>query len=133
MAKKSTPQIWLEYAVARSILGFFGLLPRKLSLIFSNLLAKTVYSLLGNLRRTAKINLEIAFPEKSSAEREEIAKAAFLNLGRILTEVSRFNKISVEELEERVKIEFDKETAKIYETEKAKGRGTIIVSPHLGN
>lgn len=133
MAKKSKPQIWLEYAVARSILGFFGLLPRKLSLIFSNLLAKTVYSLLGNLRRTAKINLEIAFPEKTPAEREEIAKASFLNLGRILTEVSRFNKTSVEELEKLVKIEFDEETAKIYETEKANGRGTIIVSPHLGN
>lgn len=133
MAKKSKPQIWLEYAAARSILGFFGVLPRKLSLFFSSLLAKTVYALLGNLRRTAKINLEIAFPEKTSTEREEIAKAAFLNLGRILTEVSRFNKISVEELEQLVKIEFDEETAKIYEAEKAKGRGTIIVSPHLGN
>ena len=133
MAKKSKPQIWIEYAVARLILGFFGILPRKLSLIFSRLLAKTVYSLLGNLRRTAQINLEIAFPEKTSAERDEIAKASFLNLGRILTEVSRFNKISVEELEQRVKIEFDEETAKIYEAEKAQGRGTIIVSPHLGN
>lgn len=133
MAKKSKPQIWLEYVVARSILGFFGILPRKLSLFFSSLLAKTVYSLLGGLRRTARTNLEIAFPEKTSAEREIIAKSAFENLGRILTEISRFHKISVEELEQLVKIEFDEETQKIYDAEKAKGRGTIIVSPHIGN
>ncbi len=31
MSKKSSPQIWLEYAVTRSLLGVLGILPARVS------------------------------------------------------------------------------------------------------
>lgn len=132
-SKKSKSQIWLEYAVARTILSFFGLLPRKLSLGLGVLLSKIAYPFLSGLRQTGLRNLEIAFPEKSLPEREKILKSSFENLGKILGEVSQFPKITPEKLTELVEFQFDPEDRKIYEVEKAKGRGTIIVSPHIGN
>lgn len=139
MRKKSSSQVWLEYAVVRVIFGFFSVLPRKVSIICGILLAKIVYLFLSGLRRTGLRNLEIAFPEKAQSEREKILKAAFANLGRILGEVSQFPRATPEKLAELVEFQFESEASKcseefkFYEAEKAKGRGTIIVSPHLGN
>ena len=139
MAKKSNSQIWLEYAVVRVIFGFFSILPRRLSVGCGILLAKIVYPFLGGLRRTGLRNLEIAFPEKTIAERQKILKSAFQNLGRILGEVSQFPRATPETLAKLVEFQFDSEESKnseelkYYEAEKAKGRGTILVSPHIGN
>jgi KDO2-lipid IV(A) lauroyltransferase len=133
MAKKSTAQIWLEYAVARTIFGVFATLPRKASIGLGKLLARIGYRFLGNLRRTGKRNLEIAFPEKSLAEREKILKASFENLGRILGDVSQFPRFTPKRLEELVEFNLEGENYEYYLAEKAKGRGTIILSPHLGN
>ena len=139
MAKKSSSQIWLEYIPVRLIFGFFSILPRRLSVWCGILLAKIAYPFLGGLRRIGLRNLEIAFPEKTIAEREKILKAAFQNLGRILGDMSQFPRATPEKLAEIVEFEFDteeskaSEESKYYEAEKAKGRGTIIVSPHLGN
>lgn len=139
MAKKSSSQIWLEYAAARTIFGFFGVLPRKFSIGLGILTAKIAFPFLGSLRRTGLRNLEIAFPERSVSEREKILKSAFQNLGRILGEVSQFRRATPEKLAESVEFEFDSEESlsseerKFYEAEKAKGRGTILVSPHIGN
>lgn len=139
MAKKSNSQIWLEYAVVRGIFGFFSILPRSVSIVFGILLAKIAYPFLGGLRRTGRRNLEIAFPEKSKEERQQILKKSFQNLGRILGEFSQFPRATPENLSKLIEFQFDTEESqnsedrKFYEAEKAKGRGTILVSPHLGN
>lgn len=132
-SKKSKSLIWIEYAVVRLILGFFAFLPRKVSIFFGLLLAKIVYPFLGGLRRAGLRNLEIAFPEKTLAEREKILKSSFENLGRILAEVSQFPRATAESLAELVELKFDTEIQRVYDEEKAKGRGTLLVSPHIGN
>ncbi len=139
MAKKSTLQIWIEYAPVRVVFGFFSFLPRSVAIACGILLAKIVYPFLGGLRRTGLRNLEIAFPEKPLAEREQILKKAFQNLGRILGEFSQFFNITPETLAEMTEFEFEKDEnknsdeLKFYEAERAKGRGVVLVSPHLGN
>ena len=133
MAKKSKPQIWLEYAAVRLIFGIFGILPRKSAVALGIAAAKLFYPFLGGLRRTGRRNLEIAFPEKSTAEREKILKASFANLGRILGDVSQFPRYTAQRLEQLVEFELDNDAFKNYLKEKAKGRGAIILSPHLGN
>jgi KDO2-lipid IV(A) lauroyltransferase len=131
--KKSKPQIWLEYIAARSILGFFGILPRSLSIKFGILTAKFGYMVLGGLRRTGMRNLELAFPENTRAENLSILKASFKNLGRVLGETSQFSRATPEKLAKLVDFEFDPDKYALYEKLKAEGCGAIIASPHLGN
>jgi KDO2-lipid IV(A) lauroyltransferase len=137
MAKKSKTQVWVEYGAVRIILGFFGLLPRKVSVGAAILLAKTVYPLLGGLRRTGMRSLEIAFPEKPVEERESLLKASFENLGRVLGELSQFRKYSKERLSDMFDFGFmfdSKDRAKYDRLKEAGGhRGTILVGPHHGN
>lgn len=137
MAKKSKTQVWVEYAAARIILDFFGLLPRKASVGAAILLAKTLYPLLGGLRRTGMRSLEIAFPEKPAEEREQILRNSFLNLGRVLGELSQFPRYTPEKLSAMFDFEFMFNSADRAEYDRIKEegghRGTILVGAHLGN
>lgn len=139
MAKKSKSQIRLEYAAARLILGVFGVLPRKSAIGLGVLIASAAYPFLGGLRRAGTRSLEIAYPEKTPEERERILRKSFQNLGRILGEVSQFPRATPEKLARMIELEFESEEArnseeyKFYEAERAKGRGVILVGPHLGN
>jgi KDO2-lipid IV(A) lauroyltransferase len=137
MAKKSKRLIWVEYTAARGFLGFLGLLPRKLALAVSILLGKLVYTLVGGLRRTGVRSLEIAYPEKSLAEREQILKGTFVNLGRVLGELSQFPKYTSEKLSEMFDFEFMFNSADRAEYDRVKEegghKGTILVGAHLGN
>jgi Kdo2-lipid IVA lauroyltransferase/acyltransferase len=133
MARKSKPQIWLEYAAARSVLGFLGILPRKAAVSLATSLSMLAYHLLGKLRRVAEINLSIAFPGLGETERQRLTKGAFRNLGRILGEMSHFPSVTRESLEKTIEFQIDPAVWAEYEKLKEEGRGVIIVSPHLGN
>lgn len=133
MAKKSTPQIWLEYIIVRAVFGFLSFLPRRIAVKSGILLARIAYPFLGRWRRVGRRNLELAFPEKTEAEREKILKGSVENLGRILGEMSRFPQTTPETLAQIIDFRFDPADRAIYEKAKAEGRGAIIISPHLGN
>ena len=74
MAKPGKLQMTLEYALARTILSALGLLPRRLAIAVGLTIGRVGYLLPGNLGRTGKRNLEIAFPEMPEAEREITAR-----------------------------------------------------------
>jgi KDO2-lipid IV(A) lauroyltransferase len=132
--KKSKLLIWLEYALARIVLGIFGILPRSLAIVLGIFLAKIGYLVLGSLRRAGMRNLELAFPGNSRGENERILKASFKNLGRVLGETSQFPRATIEKLAATVEFDFDPEAySKYKEMKAAAGRGVIIASPHLGN
>lgn len=134
MAKKSNAQIWLEYAAVRLVFAFLYVFPRPSAVSIGKRFGRAVFRLTGGLRRVAMRNLEIAFPEKSEQERNEIARASFENLGRLLGDLSQFSKATPESLKQLIEIKFDPETEAEYERLKADGnRGTILVGPHLGN
>ncbi len=133
MAKKSKPQIWLEYAAVRGVLDFLGMLPRQAASRVAGAFALAGYYAFGSLRRIAMTNLRIAFPEKDKAEHKRLAKGAFRNLGRILAEFSQFHKATPESLEKIIRFDVYPETYAAYQRLKSEGRGMIIVSPHLGN
>ena len=130
--KKSSAQIWLEYAVARTILGFLGVLPHRIALFFSVHIAKLGFYLLGNLRKVGYRNLEIAMPELSQAERERLVKGSFESLGRILGEVSQFHKVTPAGLEHLIEFHFD-HLFEMYAKVRHEGRGVIVVTGHIGN
>lgn len=133
MSKKNRPQIWLEYAAVRGLLGFLGFLPKKAAVSAATSVAMTAYYLLASLRHIAMTNLKIAFPELSKSECNRLAKGAFKNLGRVLGEMAHFPNATRESLEKTIEFQIDPDVYAEYESLKAAGRGVIIVSPHLGN
>ncbi|MEP6847863.1 MAG: lysophospholipid acyltransferase family protein [Acidobacteriota bacterium] len=133
MVKKSPLQGRLEYFAARLMLGFFGVLPRRVATGVGLLVARFGYLVLGRLRKVGTRNLEIAFPEMEPSERTRILKGAFDNLGRMLGEVSQFPRATPKKLEELVLFDFDPEEQARFDAERARGRGVILAGPHLGN
>ncbi len=125
--------VWLEYTAVRGLLGFLGILPRRAALRVSAGAAAIAYRLLGNLRRVAAVNLNIAFPGLGPAEQDRLAKGAFRNLGRVLGEMSQFPKATPESLNALIEFQIDPDVYAEYQRLKSEGRGVIIVSPHLGN
>lgn len=137
MAKKSTAQIWLEYIPVRILFAVMGALPRSAAIKLGVMLGRLTYKLAGGLRRVAFRNLEIAFPEKSHAERELIARGSFESLGRMLGELAQFPRATREQLSELIEFHFlseENSSERIaFEAERAKGRGVLLLGPHLGN
>lgn len=132
MAKKRGKIIWIEYAAARLALGLLGLLPRRAAIRFATWILLAVPKILPKLRKTGLRNLEIAFPEKTVAERDAILRGTLENLGRVLGDLSQFPKYTRERLAELIDFNLDDESKKIYEMQK-KGQGLLITTAHLGN
>jgi KDO2-lipid IV(A) lauroyltransferase len=128
MAKHGKLQTTLEYLPARVILFVLGLLPASVAMSIGRLMGRLAYMLAANLRRTAQRNLELAMPEKSQAERDEIVKSCFLSLGRTLGIFSQFSTRSADSLKNL----FDIRGLEHLEQAKAEGNGVVLFTGHLG-
>lgn len=130
MAKHGKLQIALEYALARAILSGLGVLPRPVAIAVGLSIGRLAYLLPGNLRRTGRRNLDIAFPEMSEPERKRLLHRSFASLGRLLGEFSQLPRATPEKL--RQLIEYDEVgLAHLREAERNK-RGVIFLTGHLG-
>jgi KDO2-lipid IV(A) lauroyltransferase len=132
MAKKSSFQIKLEYAVARFALGLFGLLSRSAAVRLATWLMLLTHVVLPNLKKTGMRNLEIAFPEKTEQDRAAILRGTFENLGRVLGDLSQFHKYDRERLAELIEYDLDDTSRELYDLQK-QGQGVLITTGHLGN
>src|SRR5262249_4475415 len=77
------PQNRLAYLAVRGLVGFLAALPLGLALRVGEAVMLLVYWVAVPLRRVGLINLAIAFPERTVAERKRILRASVLNLGRM--------------------------------------------------
>ncbi len=118
----------LEYAAAWPFIKLLGAMPRPLARGFAVGIAQIVYLLHGRLRRVGMRNLELAFPEKSRAERARILRGEFTSLGRQLAEVCRFPKYTLKNVEQVVVYE----NFENYERAKARGKGVLLFAGHFG-
>lgn len=76
---------WLEAQISFAVLGFLRLFPMQASMALNAKLVQFFGPLLGRHKIVLQ-NLERAFPEKSSDEREAIARAMWRNMGRLVAE-----------------------------------------------
>ncbi len=119
---------WLEYAPVWVLVRVLGALPRPLARAVGIGIAKLVYLVHGRLRRVGLRNLELAFPEKSLAERKRIVAGVFTSLGRLLAEVCRFPSYTRENISQ-VAIYDGFEN---YERANQRGKGVLFLTAHLG-
>ena len=108
-------------------------LPKNVAVALGRGMGATAYHALGELRRTGLRNLELAFPEKSLAERKAILQRVFRNLGRVMAFTSQFDKLTLDDLKEMVTYEPDPNfKAKLEQAEELR-RGRIVLGGHFGN
>src|SRR5438067_4840856 len=118
----------LESAPVWLLVRILGALPRSIARAASMVLAWTIYLLHGRLRSVGMRNLQIAFPEKSFAERRKILRGVFTSFGRQLAEVCRFPSYTRENVSQTVIYDgFEN-----YEAAKKQGKGVLFLTAHLG-
>ncbi len=122
-----------EFAAARGAAALLSALPRYEAIRVSTALMRGFQLAMPRLRRAGMSNLERAFPENSSGQHEEILRQTFENLGRVLGELSQFNKIKASDLKAMIDFELDETARSLYERNKREGRGVLITTGHLGN
>ncbi len=84
---------------------------------------------LGIRRRVVLENLRLAFPERSEAERRDIARRTYRNLGQMIPDFVRLPFLPRSELE-RI---FVYDGWEKFEEAKARGKGVIAATAHFGN
>ncbi len=124
---KPNLQIDLEYLVARSLLGLFGLLPPRSAVSLGALMGRVAFYFSVRLRRTGERNLEIAFPDLPVNTRRPFLRGCFANLGRLLGIFSQFHKDS-----ERLKHLIEYEGLEHLKAAQEHGRGVILFTGHIG-
>src|SRR4030095_24630 len=90
------------YYVVFSLFYLLSLLPMRVLYFISDGIYLIVYYLIGYRKKVVMKNLEIAFPEKSNAERVKIAKAFYHNLLDSFIETIKLVSASRRFLEKRV-------------------------------
>jgi Kdo2-lipid IVA lauroyltransferase/acyltransferase len=91
--------------------------------------AKMLDIAVPRLRRTARRNLELAYPEKTAAEREAIADEVFRSIARLLYAFARFPQIHRENVSQWIRYE----GLEHYLEAKKAGRGVLVATAHFGN
>lgn len=118
----------LVYYGLRVLLVIFRSLPYKLALALGAGGGSLAWYLLPYERKIARENLALAFPEKTQAERDQIARGAYKNLGLNLAEGIQLDKIR-DRIDEYVEVEgwenFDKA--------REEGKGGIYITGHIGS
>jgi KDO2-lipid IV(A) lauroyltransferase len=118
----------LEYAPVWLLVQAIGLLPRSLARAAGIALGRLVYLVHGRLRRVGMRNLELAFPEKTAAERRRILQGLFTGLGRQLAEFCLFPRYTRENVDSVAVYQgFEN-----YEAARQRGQGVILLTAHLG-
>src|SRR6195256_2933380 len=118
----------IEYAAVWIILKGLGVLPRPLARSFAAGAVRIFYSLLPGLRRTAEVNLRIAFPEWSDAQRKAVERGMLRNLGWMAAEFARLPKYSKENIEQIVVLDGHEN----FLEGQRRGKGVLYLTGHIG-
>ena len=120
----------LVYAVARLAMAFFRLVPRPVGRGILNVLAFLAFYLDARHRRIADINLQIAFPEMSRMQRNQVARRSFQITAQNLLEVSRLSALTKDSI--RSLVEYDRSSGwNNFEAAKARKKPILYLTGHF--
>jgi Kdo2-lipid IVA lauroyltransferase/acyltransferase len=119
---------WLEYAAVWLIVKGLGVLPRSVARGFADAVMRFFYGLLPRLRRTAEINLRIAFPDWTEARRNSVIRGMLRNLGWMAVEFAHFPKYTRENIEQVVVLDGQENFLEGHR----RGKGVLYLTGHIG-
>lgn len=118
----------LEFIIVRSLAGALGSLPRPLARKIGAAIGAIAFAFTPQLLRRARANLQLAFPEKSLTEREQILRRLYRNLGWLLAEFCQMKGYTAENCRDIVSYD----GLEHYLAARAQGKGVLILTGHLG-
>src|SRR5689334_15203526 len=127
----------LDGAVGRlAAVGLRGLrcFDRKRTADFASRFLQRIGPLLPE-HKVGRANLKAAYPEKSSAEIENILRGVWDNLGRFGADFAHLDRLTIHDPRDpkSCDIEFDQKTQLRFETIRDSGRPVLMFAAHLGN
>jgi KDO2-lipid IV(A) lauroyltransferase len=129
LKKRSAFRNWFEYAIARTVVATLEYSPRAVADRLARFYVALLDRVLPRLRRVALRNLELAFPDKSQAERVRITDGVFRSIARLLASFARFPHIGAGNVRDWIGYEGFEH----FERALAAGRGVLFATAHLGN
>ncbi len=115
----------IQYLLARLVLWSLAHSPPALGTFYAKLLDLA----LPRLRRVAIRNLELAYPEKTPAERQAITDEVFRSIGRLLYALARFPQMNAQNISDWIRYE----GIEHFKAAKQAGHGVLFATAHLGN
>jgi KDO2-lipid IV(A) lauroyltransferase len=125
---KGKLQIYAEYYAVRAALGTIGVFPLAWSMRIGEAVSILPYKLAKRLRFVGFRNLELALPEFSHKEHEEILRGSFKSMGRQLGIFSHLGSLSAKQVREFI----DVEGIEYCRQDAGQKRGKFIFTAHFG-
>ena len=119
----------LEFAAVAAAVSLLRALPRSLARTIGAGIGTVSGALAGRLSRTGDRNLQLAFPQMPTAERQAILRGAFRSLGWQLAEFCQMSKYSAEFVRDHV-MRYD--GLEHFLAAEARGKGVLVLTGHLG-
>lgn len=120
-----------EYLLFIALFSFLRALPFRVAFRCGEFIGWLLYVCDWPHCRVGRINLAIAFPNKSPAERDAILRESLRNLGRLVAEFCHSHTLTPETIAERVAFtDFEQWQAAVT---KAKETGALVLAGHFGN
>jgi KDO2-lipid IV(A) lauroyltransferase len=117
-----------EFAVVWLFVHVLRILPRGMARVAGAGIGALAFRLLGRLRLVGLRNLELAFPEKSVAERERLLHVEYRNLGYLLAEFCQMPGYSADRASRFIRYE----GLENYLRARDRGKGVLVLTGHLG-
>src|SRR5712692_5841996 len=119
---------WLEYALVWTALKFLGALPRSVARAAAAAAARFLFIFLPKFRRVAMINLRIAFPQWTDAQRRRVIRKLVRNLGWMAAEFAHFPRWTRKNIEGIVVLDGHEN----FLAGRSRGKGVLFLTGHLG-
>ncbi len=119
---------WLQFAAVWLALKTLQLLPRTIARAVAAAGARLLLVLLPKLRKTAEVNLKIAFPEWTDAQRRTILRKMTRNLGWMAAEFARFPSYTAQNIERSLILDGHEN----FLAGQTRGKGVLYLTGHIG-
>ena len=118
----------LEFLVVWIVVKLLGLPPRGVARAIGALVGRVALLCTPRLRRAGHLNLQLAFPQKTEAEREQMLRKLYRNLGWLLAEFCQMPRYTQEMTQSFIRYE----GLEHYLAARDRGKGVLVLTGHLG-
>ncbi len=119
---------WLEYAFVWTALKFLGVLPRSVARAVAAWAGRFLFLFLPRFRRVAMLNLRLAFPEWTDAQRRRVTRKLARNLGWMAAEFAQFPGWTRENIERIVVLDGHEN----FLAGRNRRKGVLFLTGHMG-